>query len=138
MRAREQARDGAEVGRLADDGLATTRSSEEMTVGRLSTSSSVTVADTSRRSGVAECSPSRSARAIEKQEACAAAASSSGLVLPSGCCVRAAQVTGSSPRAPVPDVTVPVPLARLPSQMVCAVRFAIAMSLLCIYTRCFV
>jgi hypothetical protein len=47
-------------------------------------------------------------------------------------------VTGSSPSAPVPDVTVPVPLARRPSQMVCAVRFAIAMPLLFYFTRYFV
>jgi hypothetical protein len=41
-------------------------------------------------------SPSTSASAIAKQLACAAAISSSGLVLPSGRSVLAAQMTGSS------------------------------------------
>ena len=73
---------------------------------------------TSSRWGVAPCSPSRSASAIEKQEEWAAAASSSGLVIPSGLPVRAAQLTGRACRAPLPEVTVPWPLAKRPLQIV--------------------
>jgi hypothetical protein len=105
---------------------ARTRSADDVTVGRPSTSSRDTVARTSRRRAVASCSPSRSARAIEKHDAWAAAASSSGLVMPSGCRVRAAQVTGRPSSAPLPDVTVPRPAARSPFQRVVAVRSAIA------------
>src|SRR5262249_3733747 len=61
---------------------------------------------------------------------CAAAISSSGLVLPSGLSVRAAKVTGSCPTAPLPTVTVPLPWVRLPFQTTAAVRSANAMGIL--------
>src|SRR4051812_11822454 len=65
------------------------------------------------------------ANAIEKQDACAAASSSSGEVSPFDSCERAAQVTGSSPSAPLPkEWIVPVPSVRLPFQVADAVRSA--------------
>src|SRR5919106_3831681 len=54
-------------------------------------------------------------RDIEKHAACAAAISSSGLVLPPDSSVRAAHVTGSGPVAPLlSNVTVPEPPNRSP------------------------
>jgi hypothetical protein len=53
--------------------------------------------------------------------------SSSGLVLPSERSVRDAQVTGSSPVAPLVRDRVPLPWARSPSHTVVAVRSAEAM-----------
>src|SRR6185295_18210203 len=54
----------------------------------------------------ASCSPSRGASAIAKHEEWAAAASSSGLVIPWGSRVRATHVTGRPCKARLPDVTV--------------------------------
>src|SRR6185437_2638232 len=65
------------------------------------------------------------ARAIAKQLACAAAISSSGLVLPSGRSVRDAQVTGSCSSAPLALESVPWPVAKAPSQTTSASRVAI-------------
>src|SRR5690606_2279985 len=62
--------------------------------------------------------------AIEKQLACAAAISSSGLVLPAVRSVREAQVTSCSPGAPLPVVKVPRPDARSPCQVTDAVLSA--------------
>ena len=67
--------------------------------GAPSTSSSVQAALITSRSGGVWFSPSTSASAIAKQVACAAAISSSGLVLPSGCSVRDAQVSAKLARA---------------------------------------
>ena len=63
--------------------------------------SNVTSADTDRRSGGAPARPRRPEKAIAKHEAWAAATSSSGLVLPPGASVRAAQLTGRSAKAPL-------------------------------------
>src|SRR5687767_3689247 len=52
------------------------------------------------------------------------ATSSSGLVLPSERSTRDAQVTGISAIAPLPDLTRPLPLVRLPSQVAEARRSA--------------
>ena len=86
--------------------------------------SRVTVACTCRLSGGLPPSVSPCARAIEKHDACAAAISSSGLVLPSERSVRDAQVTGRSPVAPLVKLRVPAPWARSPSHVVLAVRCA--------------
>src|SRR3954454_3491712 len=58
------------------------------------TLSKVTAALTSSRSGGVPARPRPADRAIEKQLACAAATSSSGLVFPPDSSVRAAQDTG--------------------------------------------
>jgi hypothetical protein len=63
--------------------------------------------------------------AIEKHEECAAAISSSGLVLPPGSSARAAQLTSN---VPIPDdsrLTWPAPSNSVPSQCVLAVRVAL-------------
>ena len=62
--------------------------------------SNVTSALTSSRCGGVPFLPSRAENAIEKHDACAAASSSSGLVLPLCSSVRAAQVTGRRVNAP--------------------------------------
>ncbi len=60
---------------------------------------------------------------VVKQPPCAAASSSSGLVLPSGLPIRDARVKGSSENAPdEPAVSMPRPRARFPSQSISAVR----------------
>ena len=96
-----------------------TVSAERVTVGASSTLSSVTTAVTSSCSGSLPPCVSSCESAIEKQEACAAAISSSGLVLPSERSVREAHVTGSSPSAPLPLVSVPSPFgeAALPGRL---------------------
>ena len=94
-------------------------------MGTPSTSSRTTVAFTISCSGTARRSPSRKLSAIAKHDECAAATSSSGLVIPPGLSVRAAHVTGSESKAPLLACTVPRPRARVPSQTVCAVRSAI-------------
>src|SRR3954453_19819574 len=104
-----------------------TVSFDVVTVGAPSTSSSVTTDDTSRRSGSWPASPSSCESAIAKQDACAAATSSSGDVLPSERSVRDAHVTDRSSVAPLFRLSVPLPFARPPSHTVFAVRSAMAM-----------
>ena len=77
--------------------LPLTVSAERVTVGASSTLSSVTTAVTSSRRGSWPPPLSSCESAIEKQDACAAAISSSGLVWPAERSVREAQVTGRSP-----------------------------------------
>src|SRR5205823_446042 len=60
-------------------------------------------------------------RAIEKQEASAAAMSSSGLEPAEASSARALQVSGRSLTAPLPVETVPFPLIRSPFQVADAV-----------------
>src|SRR4051794_11848049 len=103
-----------------------TVSCDVVTVGAPSTSSSVTTELTSRRSGSCPASPSSCESAIAKQEACAAATSSSGEVLPSERSVRDAHVTDRSSVAPLLRLSVPFPFARPPSHTVFAVRSAMA------------
>ncbi len=69
--------------------------------------------------------------AIEKHAECAAAMSSSGLVLPFGSSDRAGQETGYVPMPDDARVTWPLPSTRLPSQAVCAVRVVAT-----VYLRC--
>jgi hypothetical protein len=60
---------------------------------------------------------------MQKQDAWAAATSSSGLVRPSADSVRDAQVTGNSEKAPLVDAeTTPLPDIRSPRQTAFAVR----------------
>ncbi len=84
----------------------------------------VTVADVLRRSGGLPPFARPPANAIEKHEACAAASSSSGLVLPAvASSARAAQLTSSGPNAPVPTLSiVPDPLVRSPFHVTSACR----------------
>ena len=65
--------------------------------------------------------------AIEKHEECAAAISSSGLVLPFASSAREAHVTSYVPMPELWRVTWPAPSNRLPSQCVVALR-VVAMS----------
>src|SRR5207245_11099662 len=71
--------------------------------------------------------------AIEKQEACAAAISSSGLVLPPvWSSERAAQLTASPPNAPlVVESIVPLPSIKPPFQVTSARRSVAIAHLLC-------
>ncbi len=96
-----------------------------------STLSNVTSAEIVRRSGGVPARPSPAENAIAKQEACAAAKSSSGLVLPPGSSVRAGQLTGVSRKMPLETaLTVPCPVARSPDQTASA-RRTCAMSSSC-------
>src|SRR5205814_10221404 len=84
-----------------------------------------TVDVTSSRSGAVPFFARRAERAIAKQLACAAASSSSGLVLPSGASVRAAHETGSAENFELEiALTSPEPLARSPCQTAFACRVA--------------
>ena len=69
-------------------------------------------------------------RAIEKQEECAAAMSSSGLVRPSGSSARDAHVTLKVPMPEDCMVTWPAPSVRVPSQWEVAVRLVAIVVLL--------
>src|SRR5260221_3271089 len=91
----------------------------------------VTVADVCSSSGGVPALARPLDSAIEKHDACAAAISSSGLVLPPvASSERAAQLTGSSPNAPlVVERIVPLPSIKLPFQITSA-RRSVAMSLL--------
>ena len=62
------------------------------------------------------------ANCIEKHVECAAAISSSGLVLPFGCSARAGQLTSKLPRPDETSSTSPWPSNRDPSQCASAVR----------------
>ena len=90
----------------------------------------VTTAEVCSRSGGLPAFASPCESAIEKQDACAAAISSSGLVFPpEASSVRAAQLTSSGPNAPEPTSSiVPDPLIRSPRHVTEARRSA-AMSL---------
>ena len=89
----------------------------------------VTVAEVCSSSGGVPALARPAESAIEKQAACAAAISSSGLVLPPvASSDRAAQLTPSSPIAPlVVERIVPLPSSRLPFQVTSA-RRSVAMS----------
>jgi hypothetical protein len=67
---------------------------------------------------------------IVRQAPCAAASSSSGLVLPSACPIRVGSENGRSLNAPVSPLIVPPPRATFPSQTMCALRSILGMSLL--------
>ena len=70
-------------------------------------------------------SPSFNANAIAKDDECAAAANSSGLVFSPGCSVREAQVNGRPSSAPLlPSESVPSPDASGPFHVVCVARSA--------------
>src|SRR3954454_18588665 len=86
--------------------------------------SNVAVALTSIRSAMWPLSASAFEKAIAKQDACAAATSSSGDVLPAEREVRDAQVTSCSSNAPLAGATRPPPWARSPSQTAFAVLSA--------------
>src|ERR1700690_379468 len=95
----------------------------ETTVDLPSTRSNVTSDETSRLPGGVPALASSLENDIEKHVACAAARSSSGLVLPSACSVRDAQVTGSDEKTRlVAALTVPVPDVRSPSHFTVARR----------------
>src|SRR5207245_3628150 len=93
----------------------------------------VTVAEVCSLSGAWPALASPLESAIEKQVACAAAISSSGLVRPPGSSERAGQLTSSPPSAPLDTVSMrPCPLIRSPSQVTRALRsVAIRSSLEC-------
>ena len=97
----------------------------------------VTTADVSSRSGGFPALASPCASAIEKQDACAAAISSSGLVFPPGdSSDRAAQLTSSGPNAPEPTSSiVPDPLIRSPFHVTEARRSAAMFAPLLASTR---
>ena len=83
----------------------------------------VTVADVRSSSGGWPASARAPESAIAKQEACAAASRSSGLVRPCGSSAREVQVTGSGATTPlVVESIVPLPSSRLPCQVTSAVR----------------
>lgn len=88
------------------------------------TLSKVAAALTSSRAGGFCMRPRPAERAMEKQAACAAASSSSGLVLPPEDSVRADQETAMEGRAPLVPCTVPCPRKRSFSQTALAVRVA--------------
>ena len=91
---------------------------------------------TSSRSGGVPARPSPADSAIEKQAACAAATSSSGLVSPSDVSVRADQDTGSEVNAPDDTAdTAPEPVARLPDQVASARRMADMADSCCVLCR---
>jgi hypothetical protein len=83
--------------------------------------SSVTVAVTCKWSGGVRRAARIDPRAMVKQAACAAATSSSGLVLPSGSPNRDATVMGRSLMAPLRPEARPEPRAMLPVQLISAV-----------------
>ena len=97
-----------------------------------STLSNVTVALTRNCCGGVPALPRPAESAIEKQLAWAAAINSSGLVRPSGCSVRAGQLTPRSANAwLVVAVTTPLPDGRSPVQVASA-RLTAAMNLSCV------
>src|SRR5205823_2148467 len=93
----------------------------------------VTVAEVCSLSGACPACASPFESAIERQVACAAAISSSGLVMPLGSSERAGQLTSSPPTAPLDTVSIlPLPLIRSPSHVTWALRsVAIRSSLEC-------
>src|SRR5919108_2826273 len=83
----------------------------------------VTVADVLSSSGAWPDCASSCESAIERQVACAAAISSSGLVIPPGSSERAGQLTSKPPTAPLVTVSMrPVPLIRSPCHVTSALR----------------
>src|SRR5579875_1288648 len=102
-----------------------TESSIETTFHPCPPRSKVETAFTSSFSGGVLFLPRVAESAIAKQDAWAAANSSSGLVFPLGSSVLEAQVTGRSENAPLPTLVIlPVPLTRSPSQITSAVLCA--------------
>jgi len=101
-----------------------TRSSIVTTFHASPTLSNVAVASTDNRVGGFCWRPSPAESAMQKQAACAAASSSSGLVFPPDASVRDAQETAVSGSPPLMPFTRPCPWARSPSHTACAVRFA--------------
>src|SRR5436305_3545547 len=90
-----------------------------------------TSADVSSFVGACPALPRMLDSAIEKQELCAAAISSSGLVLPLGSSERAAHDTSYVPTPDDCNDTLPLPSARPPFHVVVALRVvAIARSFL--------
>src|SRR3954451_3216611 len=81
-----------------------------------------TSADVSNVVGGCPCLPSPLDNAIEKQEECAAAINSSGLVLPLGSSERAAHDTSYVPTPDDCNDTLPLPSARPPFHVVAALR----------------
>src|SRR6187551_1378266 len=97
-------------------------STAEMTVNPASSLSAVMATLTSLAVTGKPALASSLLEAIEKQEAHAAARSSSGLVSPvSEASARACQLVASGPNVPVAGVTVPLPVGRSPSQWALAV-----------------
>src|SRR3954447_12076302 len=95
----------------------------EITVQPTSRLSAVTLTSTSSRSTGVPAFARMFEQAIEKQEAWAAASSSSGEVTPAGSSVLEAQVVGWSRKIPVvAAVTVPRPLGRSPLHVAVARR----------------
>src|SRR3979490_1500793 len=92
-----------------------TSSSLDTTVQSAPTLSKVTFELTSSFFGGVPPLARPAGRALEKQLACAAASSSSGLVFPCGASVRAPHETGSALNLPLgPQPTPPLPAARSP------------------------
>src|SRR5260370_8974370 len=87
--------------------------------------SAVIVARTTVRSADACLRPSVPLSAIAKQAACAAAISSSGLVMPPGSPIRAGNVRGRL-KAPLPAFAVPLPSMIEPSQFTVTLRENVA------------
>jgi hypothetical protein len=83
---------------------------------------SVTIAVVLMLSGARPALPSSLDRAIEKQPACAAAISSSGLV-PLACSKRVVKEYQASDRTPLSVEIVPLPSLRPPCQTADALRF---------------
>ena len=92
-----------------------TSSALETTVQLSPTLSNVTAARTSSRFGGVPARARPAESAIAKHDACAAASSSSGLVLPPGASVRALHETGRSLSLPLETpATIPLPEIRSP------------------------
>src|SRR5947209_14670060 len=81
-----------------------------------------TSADVSNVVGACPCLPRTLDSAIEKHDECAAAISSSGLVLPLGSSERAAHDTSYVPMPDDCNATLPLPSARPPFHVVVALR----------------
>ena len=116
---------GEKAASSSDPACARTWSVRSMIRGAPRTSARVQSALVVRRSGGVPASPRTSASAIVKQVACAAAISSSGLVLPSGASVRSSHVTGRPCNAWLPEVTAPLPARK--RSIPCHVRIRVAM-----------
>jgi hypothetical protein len=86
------------------------------------TCSNVQAASVSMCGDVAPASARPADSAMEKQLACAAAISSSGLVLAPASSVRARQLTGNGPATPLASVVWPLPSVSVPSQVALARR----------------
>src|SRR5688572_21170207 len=113
-----------------------TSSALDTTVQSAPTLSKVTVEVVSSVSGGVPAFARPAASAMQKQLACAAARSSSGLVFPCGASVRAPHETGSELNFPlVTAPTSPLPVARSPFHFARACRVAAMDHLLCEHTK---